>query len=170
MGNDNASGARDGALLLARFREADAAYEAVPDAEKPKLFARRHAALMLVLGTHPRSRDEVCAVMRIALDELTRDVMLDGPVFRAVANALGNCLQAIEDDEAADISIEPHVNGSPVSEPSVDLESGVAKLDSFAGLLAYLANNSGGKEMQHVFFALLTNIEAIRDTMSAAAD
>ena len=56
------------------------------------------------------------------------------------------------------------------SDPLVDLDTGVAKLDSLAGLLAYLANNSGGKEAQAVFFALLTNVETIRDLISGTAD
>jgi hypothetical protein len=175
MGNANPSGAQDGALVLARFREADAAYEAAPDAERPSLFARRHAALMLVLGTHPNSHDEICDVMRIALDELTKDLLHEGPVPRAVANALANCLQALEDRGAPSLHrvgapFELHGYDSAPSEPIVDLDTGAAKLDSLAGLLAYLANSSGGRDVQAVFLALLTNVETIRDLISGATE
>ena len=170
MGNN--IGARDGALVLARFREADDAYQSASDADKPSFFARRHAALMLVLGTHPSSHDEVCDVMNIAIDELTKDFLHDGPVPRAVMNALMNCLRAIEDFGAprrGKIAIE-HANASVPPEPLVDLDAGVAKLDSLATLLAYLANSSGNKEVQGLFFAVLTNVETIRDHISGAAD
>lgn len=175
MGNANSSGVQDGALVLARFREANDAYEAATDAERSNLFARRHSALMLVLGTPPRSHDEVCDIMRVALDELENDLLQDGPVPRAVANALTNCLQALEDIGAPSlhrekVAIELRANDSVPSEPLVDLDTGVAKLDSLAGLLAYLANNSGGKEAQAVFFALLTNVETIRDIISETAN
>jgi hypothetical protein len=175
MGNAVPSGAQGGALLLARFHEADAAYEAAPDAEKPSLFARRHAALMLVLGTHPSSHEEVCDVMRIALDELTKDLLHEGPVPRAVANALTNCLQAIEANNSlffdqAKVAIELHTNDPAPSEPIIALDAGAAKLDSLAGLLAYLANSSGGRDIQAVFLALLTNVESIRDLVSGATE
>lgn len=173
MGNANSSSAHDGALVLARFREADDAYEAALEADRPSVFARRHAALMMVLGTHPSSRDEVCEIMRIALDELAKDLMHDGPVPRAVVNALTNCLGAIEDGQPTHrekVAIELSADKSIPSEPLVDFEAGVAKLDSLAVLLAYLANNSGGKDVQGVFFALLTNVEGIRDLMSGAVD
>jgi hypothetical protein len=62
------------------------------------------------------------------------------------------------------------VNDAVPSEPLIDLDTGLAKLDSLAGLLTYLANSSDGKEVQPVFFALLTNVETIRDLMSGAAD
>ena len=76
-------------LLLARYR----ARQMMPTKlqlmrSSRNLFARRHAALMLVLGTHPSSHDEVCDIMRVALDELTKDLLHDGPVPRAVVNAL----------------------------------------------------------------------------------
>ena len=175
MGNANSSGAQDGALVLARFRKSNDAYEAATDAERSNLFAQRHAALMLVLDTHPSSHDEVCDIMHIALDELTKDLMHDGPVPRAVANALTNCLRAIEDVGAPSlhrerVAIELRASDSAPSEPLVDLDTGTAKLDSLAGLLAYLANSSGSKEVQAVFFALLTNVETIRDLISGAAD
>ena len=175
MGNTTSGGAQDGARVLARFREANDAYEAATDAERSNLFARRHAALMLVLGTHPSSQDEVCDIMRVALHELANDLLQDGPVPRAVVNALTNCLQALEDIGAPSlhrgkVAIELRANDSVSSEPLVDLDTGVAKLHSLAGLLAYLANNSGGKEAQAVFFALLTNVETIRDLISGAAD
>ena len=175
MGNTTSGGAQDGALVLARFREADNAYQAASDAEKPNLFARRHAALMLVLGTHPSSHDEVCDIMRVALHELANDLLQDGPVPRAVVNALTNCLQALEDIGAPSlhrgkVAIELRARDTVPSDSLVDLDTGVAKLDSLAGLLAYLANNSGGKEAQAVFFALLTNVETIRDLISGTAD
>lgn len=175
MGNVNPSGTQDSALVLARFREADEAYEAAPDAEKSSLFARRHAALMLVLGTHPSSHDEICDVMRIVLDELTKDLLHEGPVPRAVVNALENCLQALEERSAPSLhrvraAIELHAYDSVPSEPTVDLDTGAAKLDSLAGLLAYLANNSGGRDVQAVFLALLTNVETIRDLISGATE
>ena len=175
MGNANSSGAHDGALVLARFREADDAYEAAPDGDKSTFFARRHAALMLVLGISPSAHDEVCEIMRIALDELTKDLLHDGPVPRAVATALSNCLRAIEDIGAPSLHrerlpIELRVSDSVPSEPLLDLDTGTAKLDSLAGLLAYLANGAGGKELQAVFLALLTNVETVRDLISGAAD
>ena len=175
MGNTTSGGAQDGARVLARFREANDAYEAATDAERSNLFARRHAALMLVLGTHPSSHDEVCDIMRVALHELANDLLQDGPVPRAVVNSLTNCLQALEDIGAPSlhrgkVAIELRANDLVLSGPLVDLDTGVAKLDSLAGLLAYLANNSGGKEAQAVFFALLTNVETIRDLISGTAD
>jgi len=175
MGNTTSGGAQDGARVLARFCEANDAYEAATDAERSNLFARRHAALMLVLGTHPSSHDEVCDIMRVALHELPNDLLQDGPVPRAVVNALTNCLQALEDIGApslhrGEVAIELRANDTVPSEPLVDLDAGVGKLDSLAGLLAYLANNSGGKEAQAVFFALLTNVETIRDLISGTAD
>ena len=175
MGNTTSGGAQDGAQVLARFREVNDAYEAATDAERSNLFARRHAALMLVLGTHPSSHDEVCDIMRVALHELANDFLQDGPVPRAVVNALTNCLQALEDIGAPSVhraraAIELRANQSVPPEPLVDLDTGVAKLDSLAGLLAYLANNSGAKETQAVFLALLTNVETIRDLISGTAD
>lgn len=171
----NSSGAKNGALILARFREIDDAYEAATDAERSSFFARRHAALMLVLGTHPSSHDEICDIMRIALDELKKDLLRDGPMPHAVVNALTNCLRAIEDTAAPPlhrekVAIELRADDPVPSEPLIDLDTGVAKLDSLAGLLTYLANSSDGKEVQPVFFALLTNVETIRDLMSGAAD
>ena len=176
MGNVNSGSVQDGLPVLARFREANDAYETATDAERSNLFARRHAALMLVLGSHPGSHSEVCDVMRVALDELENDLLQNGPVPRAVVNALNNCLQTLEHigtpflrrEKAA--PIELRANDSVPAEPLVDLDAGVAKLDSLAGLLAYLANNSSGKETQTVFFALLTNVEAIRELISGAAD
>lgn len=175
MGNTTSGRAQDGARVLARFREANDAYQVATEAERSSLFARRHAALMLVLGTHPGSHDEVCDVMRVALHELANDLLQDGPVPRAVVNALTNCLQALEDIGAPTlhrgrVAIELRANDSVPPEPIVDLDTGVAKLDSLAGLLAYLANNSGGKEAQAVYFALLTNVETIRDLISSIAD
>jgi hypothetical protein len=175
MGNAYSSGAQDGAMVLARFREANGAYESATDAERSGLFARRHAALMLVLGTHPSSHDEVCDIMHIALGELTNDLLQDGPVPRAVVNALTNCLRVLEDISGPPlhrekIAIELRANESVPSEPLVDFDAGVAKLDSLAGLLAYLANSSAGRDVQAVFFALLTNVESIRDLLSGVAD
>ena len=63
MGNTTSGGAQDGAQVLARFRAANDAYEAATDAERSNLFVRRHAALMLVLGAHPSSHDEVCDII-----------------------------------------------------------------------------------------------------------
>lgn len=178
MGNGNSTydGAQDYDLSLSKFHAADAAYEAAPDTEKENYFARRHAALMLVLGIRPRSHDEICEVMRIALDELSKDLMLDGPVPRAVAAALTNCLRAIEGIELASssrgekVSIELAATDSAPSEPLMDLDAEIAKLHQFASLLGYLANNSGGKDVQAVFFALMHGVEAIRDAISAAVD
>jgi hypothetical protein len=175
-GNSTSDGTQDYVFGLSKFREADAAYEAAPDAEKENYFTRRHAALMLVLGIRPRSHDEICEVMRIALHELAKDLMLDGPVPRAVASALTNCLRAIEGFELASsfrgekVSIELAATDSAPSEPLVDLDSEIAKLHQFASLLGYLANNSGGKDVQAVFFALMNGVESIRDTLSAAVD
>ena len=175
MGNATSGGAQDGARVLARFREANDAYESATDAERANLFARRHAALMLVLGARPSTHDEICDVMRVALHELTSDLLQDGPVPRAVVNALTNCLQALEDigaptREGGRAAIELRANDSVPSEPLVNLDTGVAKLDSLAGLLAYLANNSGGRDTQAVFLALLTNVETIRDLILSTAD
>jgi len=115
--------------------------------------------------------------MRIALDELAKDLMLDGPVPRAVASALSNCLRAIQSVEwEAPIphgekgTIEIALADSAPTEPLVDLNSEIDKLDKLAGLLAYLANNSGGKDVQAVFFALTNGVAAIRDTLAAAVD
>lgn len=175
MGNAYSSGAQDGALVLARFREANDAYESAADADRSGLFARRHAALMLVLGTHPSSHDEICDIMHIALGELTKDLLQDGPVPRAVVNALTNCLSVLEDIGSQPLHREKlakELRGteSIPSEPLVDLDAGVAKLDSLAGLLAYLANSSAGRDVQAVFFALLTNVESVRELLSGAAD
>jgi len=175
MANGNSSSAQDGALLLARFREADQAYETAPETEKQNYFTRRHAALMLLLGMQPRTQHEICGLLRIAINELSRHVLLDGPVPSAVANALMNCLRAIEEIDVPHlhrerVAIELRVDELAQLKPPVDLESGIAKLDSLAGLLAYLANNSSVKDMQAVFLALLTNVETVRDGIAAAAD
>ena|SRR5215813_8618022 len=178
MGNGNSrySEEQDCALSLSKFREADAAYETAAEDTKENHFARRHAALMLVLGTAPTSPNEIADVMRIALDELTKDLMLDGPVPRAVASALSNCLRAIERSdwepfprgEKTRIEIALADSGPP--QLLVDLHSEIDKLDKLAGLLTYLANNSGGKDVQAVFFSLTNGVAAIRDTLAATLD
>ena len=174
MGNGNSThgGGQDSAQLLRRFREVDGAYQSAPDAEKEKYFPRRHAALMMLLGTPPRTRDEIAEVMSVALDELAKDLMVPGPVPEAVAAALANCLRAIEDKSrfpAERRSVEPAAAdfGAP-SDVLINLNSEIAKLDKFAGLLAYLANNSDGKLEQSMFFALMNSAEAIRDALSTA--
>ena len=68
------------------------------------------------------------------------------------------------------VPIELRASDSVPSEPLLALDTGTAKLDSLAGLLAYLANGAGGKELQAVFLALLTNVETVRDLISGAAD
>lgn len=176
MGNGNSThgGGQDSAQLLRRFREVDGAYQSAPDAEKEKYFPRRHAALMTLLGTPPRTRDEIAEVMSVALDELAKDLMVPGPVPEAVAAALANCLRAIEDESrfpAERRRIELAAAGSDApSDVLVNLDSEIAKLDKFAGLLAYLADNSDGKLEQSMFFALMNSAEAIRDALSSAVD
>jgi hypothetical protein len=114
--------------------------------------------------------------MRIALDELAKDLMLEGPVPRAVATALMNCLRAIEDHESIatgvgeKVGIELAVANSAPSETLVGLDLEIAKLSRFGGLLAYLAGNSGGKDVQPVFFALMDSVETICSSLSVAAD
>jgi|SRR5688572_18288668 hypothetical protein len=179
MGNGNSThgGGQDSAQLLRRFREVDGAYQSAPDAEKEKYFPRRHAALMMLLGTPPRTRDEIAEVMSVALDELAKDLMVPGPVPEAVAAALANCLRAIEGvdfdsrfpGEKRSIDLAATDSDAP-SDVLVNLNSEIAKLDKFAGLLAYLANNSDGKLEQSMFFALMNSAEAIRDALSSAVD
>lgn len=169
MGNGNYNGAQECALRISKFREAHAAYEAASDTEKQNYFARRHAALMLLLGAPPQSQDEICEVMRIALDELSKHVMLDGPVPSAVAAALSNCLRAMEHSEDR-VSIEQAVTDSVPPEAFTNLDSEIAKLGELTGLLAYLANNSSGKDEQAVFSALKNGAEAIGAALSTAVD
>ena len=166
MGNETStSGSKDElATHLSKFREVHAAYDAAPDGEKESLFASRHASLMLALGTPPRSHDEVCGLMRVALNELAKDGMFDGPVPRAIATALTNCLRALE--RAGDkIRIHEAVASPLPADTPVSLDSEIMKLDRFAGLLGYLAEGSGGKDVQAVFFALMNGVEAIRDSL-----
>lgn len=178
MGNGNAiyGASQDCAQLLKKFGDADAAYQSAPDAEKENHFPRRHAALMMVLGTLPRARSEIAELMCIALDELAKDLMISGPVPEAVAAALANCLRAIEDVELESPfcgerrSIELAATDGAPSDTLIELDSEISKLGKFAGLLAYLANNSDGKEEQTVFFALMNSAEAIRDALSSAVD
>lgn len=117
MGNGNSTygGGQDFAQLLRRFREVDGTYQSAPDAEKEKYFPRRHAALMMLLGTPPRTRDEIAEVMSVALDELAKDLMVPGPVPEAVAAALANCLRAIEN-----VDLEPRpASPNPIECPSL---------------------------------------------------
>lgn len=169
--------AQECAQRLRKFREADATYAAAPNPEKENHFARRHAALMLVLATPPQSRDEICEVMRIALDELAQDLMVPGPMPEAVAAALANCLRAIEGINPeptmrdVKVSVEPTAIDSDIpSDAVVDLDLEIAKLDKFASLLAYLAGNATGKREEGAFFALMNGVEAIRDSLSTAVD
>ena len=175
MGNTNSPGVQDGDRILARFREADKDYESASEADKPSFFARRHAALMLLLDMHPSTHREVCEVMRVALSELAKDLMHEGPVPSAVLGSLTSCLQAVEDigislPSRENVATELRANESVPQEPLVDLDTGATKLDSLAGLLAYLANSSSGRDVQAVFLALLTNVENVRDLISGAAD
>jgi hypothetical protein len=179
MGNGNSTHGegQEFAALLRRFRELDGAYQSAPDAEKEKYFPRRHAAMMMLLGTPPRTRDEIAEVMSVALDELAKELMVPGPVPQAVAAALANCLRAIEhvDPDSGfpgeKRSIEPAAAVSDVPPDAViRLGSEIAKLDKLARLLAYLAKISDGKEEQPVFFALMNSVEAIRDGLSGAVD
>jgi hypothetical protein len=178
MGNGNSiyGASQDSAQMLKKFRDADAAYQSASDAEKESHFPPRHAALMMVLGTPPRTRSEVADLMCIALDELTKDLMISGPVPDAVAAALANCLRAIEDVELEAPfreerrSIELATTDAAPSDTLIKLDSEIRKLDKFTGLLAYLANNSNGKEEQAVFFALMNSAEAIRDALSNTVD
>ena len=166
MGNGNSTNStvKECAMHLSRFREAHAAYEAASDAEKESLFASRHASLMLALSTPPQSHDEICGLMRIALGELAKNGMFDGPVPRAIATALANCLRAIE--FAGDkIRVHEAVASPLPAETPTNLDSQITKLDRFAGLLRSLAESSGGKDAQAVFFALMNGIEAIRDSL-----
>jgi hypothetical protein len=176
MGNGNSThgGGQDSAQLLRRFREVDGAYQSAPDAEKEKHFPRRHAALMTLLGTPPRTRDEIAEVMSVALGELAKDLMAPGPVPEAVAAALANCLRALEDEshfpaERRRIELAAAASDAP-SDVLINLDSEIAKLDKFTGLLAYLADSSDGKLEQSVFFALKNSAEAIRDALSSAVD
>jgi hypothetical protein len=178
MGNSSSTngGGLDCAQLLQKFHDTDAAYQSASNERKEHHFPRRHAALMMVLGTPPRTRDEICDVMRIALDELAKELMIPGRLPEAVSAALANCHRAIED-----LALESRIGGEKrivevaASEPApsegfVELDSEIAKLDRFAGLLAYLAKNCGGKDEQPVFFALTNSAEAIRDGLSTAVD
>jgi hypothetical protein len=112
--------------------------------------------------------------MSVALDELAKDLMVPGPVPEAVAAALANCLRANEGESpfpAERRIIEPAAADSDApSDALINLDSEIAKLDKFAGLLAYLANNSDGKLEQSVFFALMNSAKAIRDALSSAVD
>jgi hypothetical protein len=178
MGNGNSTGwaSSDYAQLLKKFRDADAAYQSAPDADKENHFPRRHAALMMVLGTPPRMAGEIAELMGIALDELTRHFMISGPVPEAVVGALTNCLQAIEDvDHASSIrgekhSIEVATTEAAPSDTLIGLDCEIGKLDKLAGLLAYLAKNSHGREEEAVFLAVMNGTEAIRDALSSAVD
>ena len=179
MGNGNSTHGerRAFAPLLRMFRELDGVCHSAPDAEKEKYFPRRHAALMMLLSTPPRTRDEIADLMSVALDELTKELIIPGPVPEAVAAALANCLRAIENADAESLfpgekrSIEPAAADSDaLSDAFVHLDSEADKLDKFARLLAYLAKNCVGKEEQSVFFALMYSVEAIRDGLSSAAD
>jgi hypothetical protein len=132
---------------------------------------------MLVLATPPQTRDEICEVMHIALDELAKDLILAGPLPDAVAAALANCLRAIEginlehSMREVKVSIEPTaIDSDAPSDIAIDLDREIAKLDKFASLLAYLASNSTGKREEGVFFALMNGAEAIRDSLSTAVD
>jgi len=175
MGNSTTGGGQDCTLLLQKFRDADAAYQSAPPTEKEHYFPRRHAALMMVLGIPPRTRNEIAEVMSVALDELAKELLVPGPVPEVVAAALTNCLRAIED-----IDLEPRIGPrrsieltATVDAPSaalVDLDSEIEKLKKLAGLLSYLADNSGGKEVQSVFSALMSSVEAIQCSLSAAVD
>lgn len=172
---NSAAQAQECAQRLRKFHEAHATYEAAPDSEKENHFARRHAALMLVLATPPQSRDEICGVMRIALDELAKELMLGGPLPDAVSVALANCLRAIE-AISLELSTRDAITESPATDSDaptdivIDLDLEIGKLDKFASLLAYLASNSPGKREEGVFFALMNGAEAIRDSLSSAVD
>jgi hypothetical protein len=178
MGNGNSTGwaSSDYAQLLKKFREADAAYQSAPDADKENHFPRRHAALMMVLGTPPRMAGEIAELMGIALEELTRHLMISGPVPEAVVGALTNCLRAIEDvDQAPSIrgeerSIELAATEAAPSDTVMELDCEIGKLDKLAGLLAYLAKSSHGREEEAVFLAVRNGAEAIRDALSSAVD
>lgn len=171
-----AAGAANLTLELERFREANRVYEAASDLEKEMHYARRHAALMLVLTSSPKSHDDICEVLRIALAELEKDLMHEGPLPGAVKACLDTCLAGIAalKWEAAP-SKGSHVASSPLAldvdappQPLIDMDSELAKLDSYASLLAYLGRNSTGKLEAGVFLALRNQIEAIRDSLAAA--
>ena len=174
MGNSTTGGDQDCTLLLRKFRDADAAYQSAPPTEKAHYFPRRHAAPMMVLGTPPRTRNEITEVMSVALDELAKDLLVPGPVPEVVAAAPTNCLRAIED-----IDLEPRIDprrsielATTADAPSaalIDLDSEIEKLNKFTSLLGYLADNSGG-DVQSVFSALRNNVEVIQSSLSAAVD
>lgn len=161
---------------LERYREANRIYESAPDSEKEMHFARRHAALMLVLGSRPKLQDDICEVMRIAVAELEKDLMHEGPLPDAVKACLATCAGAIAACKwealpskrmpAAAGPLALDVDAPP--QPLIDLESELAKLDSFASLLAYLSRNSGGKLEEGMFVALRNQAEAIKEGLAAA--
>jgi hypothetical protein len=164
-------------LELAKFHEAHRIYETAPDVEKEMHFARRHAALMLVLTSRPKSQDDICEVMRIALDELAKDLMHDGPLPDAVKACLANCLSAVATLEPRPLA--PWVQTTPTSttlsleldappHSLIDMEAELAKLDSFTNLLAYIGRNSAGKVEEGLFFSLKYQVDAIRDSLNAA--
>jgi hypothetical protein len=171
-----AAGAANLALELERFRAANHIYESAPDSEKEMHFARRHAALMLVLTSSPTTRDDICEVLRIALAELEKDLMHDGPLPGAVKACLGTCLAAVAALKwEAPPSERIHAAARPLAldadappQPLIDLEGELAKLDNFASLLAYLGRNSSGKLEEGMFLALRNQIEAIKESSVAA--
>lgn len=172
--------AEQGATLmmeLVRFHEAHRIYESAPDAEKEMHYARRHAALMLVLGSKPTAPDDLREVMRIALEELAKDLMHEGPLPDAVRACLGNCYRGIASLKsptpaalARSTSTASALSMEADAPPQVwiDMESELAKLENFTGLLGYLGRSSAGKLEEGLFLALKHQIETIKDSLSAA--
>lgn len=102
--------------------------------------------------------------------------MISGPVPEAVVSARTNCLRAIEDvDQASSIrgekrSIELAATEAVPLDTPMELDCEIGKLGKWAGLLAYLAKSSHGREEEAVFLAVRNGAEAIRDALSSAVD
>jgi hypothetical protein len=171
----DAAGTLDCAGHLRRFREANRAYEVALDAEKENHFARRYGALMLVLGTTPQTRDQVCDVMGIALEELAKDLTHDGPLPDAVKACLGNCLRAMQAMKQEPPKAIARASNAPTGFDSdapplsfIQMEAEIAKLDSFVGLLTYLGKHNSGKVEGEVFLSLKNSAESIGYALSSA--
>ena len=115
-------------------------------------------------------------LMCIVLDELTKDLVVSGPVPDAVAVAPANCLRAIEDVELEALareerhSIELATTDAAPPDTLIELDSEIGKLDKFTGLPPDLANSSTDMEQRAAFFALMNGAQAIRDILSNPVD
>ena len=176
MGNGNSTygGGQDSAQLLRRFREVDGAYQSAPDAEKEKYFPRRHAALMMLLGTPPRTRDEIAEVMSVALDELAKDLMVPGPCrrpwrppWRTAFGRSRMSLLSLQRDVAS--SWQPLISMPRQTSLSTSIWKSrswtSSRVCSPTSPTILMASSSSP-----MFFALMNSAEAIRDALSSAVD